>query len=193
MGLSGGMVTGGPPLATVTNSARQTPSPEVGPDPLPQSTFWHAPALNTWLELEQDKQALEPPPEQLPQEESQDLQVPELESKYSVWAQVVTQRLALVRTGKFEGQERHWLKALPEQVLQSGWQATQDPPDEKVLDGQLAIQLPFEANWLLLQVKQKFALPTQVPQLDEQAVQVPSDAAKVPAGQLAIQAPLDRN
>jgi hypothetical protein len=72
------------------------------------------------LGLAQDKQAPEPPPEQLPQEESQVLQVAEPESKYSDLAQVVTQRLPLVRTGKFEGQERHWLKALPEQVLQSG-------------------------------------------------------------------------
>lgn len=100
-------MTGGPPLGTWTNSARQTPSPEVGPDPLPQSTLAHEPALKTCLGFAQDRQELEPPPEQLPQEESQVLQVPELESKYSVLPQFVTQRLPVVSTGKDAGQERH--------------------------------------------------------------------------------------
>jgi hypothetical protein len=72
------------------------------------------------LEELQDKQALAPPPEHEPQEESHDLQLPELESKYSDLEQVPTQRLLEVRMGLEDGQERHWLKPAPEQVAQSG-------------------------------------------------------------------------
>jgi hypothetical protein len=98
----------------------QTPRPLVGPVPLPQSTLTHAPARSTCLEELQDKQALAPPPEHEPQEESHDLQLAELESKYSDREQVATQRLLEVRMGLAEGHERHWLKPAPEQVAQSG-------------------------------------------------------------------------
>lgn len=95
---------------------------------------------------EQDRQFVEPPPEHEPQDESQDLQVPEDESKYSVLAQVVTQRLEEVRIGLLDGQLRHWLKDAPEQVAQSGWHCVHLPLSENMLDGQEETQVPREAN-----------------------------------------------
>jgi hypothetical protein len=59
-----------------------------------------------------------------------------------------------------------------------------------MLDGQLETQVPAEASWLFLQVKQKSALLIQVPQEEAQAAQVPSLLAKVPSGQLSIHWPL---
>jgi hypothetical protein len=102
----------------------------------------------------QDKQLELPPAEHDPQEESQLLQVPDDESKYSVLAQVGTQRLEVVRMGLFDGQERHWLKPGPEQDAQSGWHCVQEPELENMLVGQVLTQEPREANWLFLQETQ---------------------------------------
>jgi hypothetical protein len=80
----------------------------------------HLPPRNTSFVPAQLKQLELPPSEQDAQDESHDLQVPEEESKYSVLAQVVTQRLAEVRIGLAAGQVKHWLNPAPEQEAQSG-------------------------------------------------------------------------
>jgi hypothetical protein len=145
LGLTGGIDTGGPLLlGTWTNSARQTPNPDVGPDPLPQSTLVHLPPLSTCVLDAQDKQPELPPDEHDAQEESQLMHVEEEVSKYCVLAHVGTQRLSLVRTGLFEGHERHWLKEGPEQVAQSGWQRVHalGEEDENMFVGQDETQVP---------------------------------------------------
>jgi hypothetical protein len=153
----------------------------------------HFPPLKTCVLDEQDKQPALPPAEHDPQEESQALQVPEDESRYSVLAQVATQRLEVVRMGLFEGQERHWLKDGPEQEAQSGWHCVQVPELENMLVGQVETQEPREANWLFLQETQKSAELMQVAQEDEQVEQVPSLLAKVPSGQVSIHFPPLKN
>lgn len=104
------------------------------------------PARKTCLLLLQDKQELEPPPEQLAQLESHVLHVPELESKYSDLAHVFTQRFPLVRTGADAGHVEHWLKPAPVQESQSGWHGVQAPLAANMLEGQLETQVPAEAS-----------------------------------------------
>jgi hypothetical protein len=72
------------------------------------------------------------------------MQLEEDLSKYCVFAHVGTQRLSLVRTGLVEGHERHWLKAGPEQVAQSGWQRVHDAGEEveNMFVGQEETQVP---------------------------------------------------
>lgn len=76
-----------------------------------------------------------------------------------------------MRTGRSDGQEEHWLKELPEQVAQSGWQGTQLPEELKVFEGQDVTQDPEEASWLFAHVRQWSAEPAQVPQEEEQAAE----------------------
>lgn len=149
-------------LGTTTNSARQTPSPLMAPEPDPQSTASHLPTRRTALSLAQLRHPAEPPLEHDLQDESQDLHVPDELSKYSVLAQVGRQRPLLASTGRLDGQVLHWLKPDPEQVAQSGWQGMQDPFDEKVLVGQEETHCPLKADWPEEQVKQKLGLLAQV-------------------------------
>ena len=64
---------------------------------------------------------------------------------------------------------------------------TQTPEELKVSDGHDETHDPAEASWLLAHVRQKFEVPAQVEQLEEQAVHVRlSDGFKnVPVGQLS--------
>ena len=57
----------------------------------------------------------------------------------------------------------------PEQEAQSGWQGRQAPEEEKVPAGQVATHLPFEASWLLLQVRQNVEDPKHVLHEESQA------------------------
>lgn len=86
------------------------------------------------------------------------------------------------------------MKEFPEQVAQSGWHATQEPEELNELEGQDVTQLPDEASLLSAQVRQKSAEPAQVPQEEEQAVQVTLSlgSMKVPLGQLSTHLPDER-
>lgn len=197
-------------LGTVTNSARQTPSPLMAPEPDPQSTASHLPTRRTVLSLAQLRHPDEPPVEHELQDESHDLHVPDGPSKYSVLAQVGRQRPLLVSTGRSDEQLLHWLKPAPEQVAQSGWQGIQDPFDEKVLVGQEETHCPLNADWPAEQVRQKLGLLAQVAHPPVQAVYTcqrfadirefgdlpvqvfPSLETILPAGQVATQFPLSR-
>jgi len=75
----------------------------------------------------------------------------------------------LVRTGRLDGQLEHWLKAPPEQVAQSGWQVRQEPEAEKLPEGQVEMQRPPEASWLLAHDVQKVDDPAQALQDESQA------------------------
>jgi len=75
----------------------------------------------------------------------------------------------LVRTGRLEGQLEHWLKAPPEQVVQSGWQVRQEPEAEKLPEGHVAMQRPPDASWLLVHDVQKVDDPAQALQDESQA------------------------
>lgn len=57
----------------------------------------------------------------------------------------------------------------PEQLAQSGWQATQDPVALKLLEGQDVTHFPLDANWLLGQVRQEVDDPTHVVHDESQA------------------------
>lgn len=110
-----------------------------------QFAAWHDPLRRTWVELEHERQLLEPCPVQLAQLESHGWQVDETVSKYCDLLHVGKHR-PLVRTGLLEGQLVHWLKEPPVQLAQSGWQVKQAPEEEKVFDGQLWTHLPPDAN-----------------------------------------------
>lgn len=164
------------------------------PEPFPQSTLEQVPALNTWLTFAQAMQALAPPPEQLEHDESHVLHVRELASKYSDLAHVCIHRPPVVRTGAEAGQDEHWLKPGPVQVRQSGWHGVQVSCEAKLLEGQVETQVPAEASWLFLQIRQKSALLVQVARPEAQGVQVkPSEPTKVPSGQLPEHFPPDKN
>jgi hypothetical protein len=67
-----------------------------------------------------------------------------------------------VRTGAPAGQPEHWLKDGPEQLAQSGWQATQVPVALKLFEGHDVTHCPFDASKLFVQVRQKFDAPVHV-------------------------------
>lgn len=126
-----------------------------------------------------------PAPEQLEQLESHDWHDDEVLSKNCPLLQVGRQR-PFVRTGRSGGQLEHWLKAEPEQEAQSGWQATQEPDELNVFEGQDVTHLPPDASWLLAQVRQNVDEPAHVLHDESQAVQVMLSfgSRKVPEGQL---------
>lgn len=100
----------------------------------------------------------------------------------------------LDKTGREEGQVRHWEKEDPEHVAQSGWHEPQVPPDENVPPGQLETHLPLDACWFEGQLRQNVLDPEQVLHDESQAVQVKlSLATNVPLGQLPTHWPLLRN
>jgi hypothetical protein len=152
---------------------------------------------------------LGPDPEQLLQVLSQDWQVLEVLSKNWFLLQVGRHR-PLVRTGRFDGQEEHWLKAPPEQVAQSGWQVMHLPEELNVFEGHEATHDPLEASWLFAQVRQKVEDPAQVLHEESHAT-MPSQKSglrqcnnyipvqvrlsvgerKVPVGQLSTHLPLE--
>ena len=52
----------------------------------------------------------------------------------------------MLRTGRSDGQLEHWLKEVPEQVAQSGWQVRHAPEELTVSEGQDDTQVPFDAS-----------------------------------------------
>ena len=130
----------------VNNSARQIPSSSMVSEPDTQSMVSHLPTRSMALSLAQLRHPDEPPVKHDLHEESHDLHVPDEPSKYSVLVQVGRQRPSLVSTGRSGGQLLHWLKPVPEQVAQSGWQGIQDPFDEKELVGQEVTHRPLKAD-----------------------------------------------
>lgn len=118
-------------------------------------------------------------------------------SKNCFSLQVGKQR-PLLKTGLSAGQDWHWLKPLPEQVAQSGWQDTHALLLlENVPEGQEFVQVPSEvtASWPLEQVKQKSAEPAQVPHEELHLVQVllSLGSTNVPDGQESTHLPSERN
>lgn len=86
------------------------------------------------------------------------------------------------------------MKLGPVQVRQSGWHGVQAFGEAKLPGGQVETQVPAEASWLFLQVRQKSALLAQVAHPEAQGVQVkPSEPTKVPSGQLPEHFPPDKN
>lgn len=156
--------------------------------------------------LEHERHLLGPAPEQLAQLLSHDWHVREVASKNWFLLQVGRHRPAVApvtaeRTGRVAEQEVHWLKAGPEQVAQSGWQVRQAFAGGTVLEvevkevvGQVETHFPSAARRLPGQVKQKSAEPAQVPQEDEQAMQVrlSRGSTKLPAGQVSTHFPFAR-
>jgi len=57
----------------------------------------------------------------------------------------------------------------PEQLAQSGWQATQDPVALKLFEGQDVTHFSLNANWLFAQVRQEVDDPVHVLQDGSQA------------------------
>lgn len=100
--------------------SRQTPNPSMTDPPLGHVVATQLPAFNTFPEDEsQLRQPPAPAAEQLEQDPSQVLQVPEAESKNSFCAQVGRHREE-VRTGRVDGHVEHCVAAGPEHVRQSG-------------------------------------------------------------------------
>lgn len=156
------------PLGTTTRSERHTPSPGMTLDDPLQFADTHDPPRSTCVALAQARQLDEPGPEQLEQLESQGWHEDEVLSKN--WDfEHVGRHLPFVRTGRSGGQVEHWLKDCPEQDAQSGWHLRQEPPELNVLEGQVETHWPEEANCPELQVRQKSAVPIQVPHVEEQA------------------------
>ncbi|TFY66625.1 hypothetical protein EVG20_g4460 [Dentipellis fragilis] len=130
---------------TATRSERQMPRPEMVFDVPLQLAWVQVPDLSVWLGEEHERQLDAPGPEQLAQELSHDWQDEDVVSKNWFFEHVGRQR-PLVSTGRFGGQLAHWLKDVPEQVAQSGWQAMQEPEEVKVFEGQEVTHLPPEAS-----------------------------------------------
>ena len=75
----------------------------------------------------------------------------------------------MLSTGLSGGHDAHCVNDSPEHVAQSGWHDTQEPPEEKVVEGQEVLHESWNASWLFVQVRQKVAEPAQVPQVESQA------------------------
>jgi hypothetical protein len=159
---------------TTTRSERQTPSPGTTLVELLQVAAVHAPPRNTWFALVHARQLLGPDPEQLEQLASQGWHVLEVVSKNSTLLHVGRHR-PLVSTGRLDGQLAHWVKDGPLHVAQSGWHARHAPDAENVLEGHVLTHFPFNASWLLGQVRQVVGEPEHVLQLASQASQDRSD------------------
>lgn len=128
-----------------TRSERHSPRPEITLLELLHPADTQVPPRRIWLELEHAKQLFAPDPEQLEQLESHDWQEDDAVSKNCDCEHVGRQR-PLLRTGRSEGQLEHWLKEVPEQVAQSGWQARHAPEELTVLEGQEDTQVPLDAS-----------------------------------------------
>jgi hypothetical protein len=180
-------------VGTRTSVERHTPKPDRTAVLSVQVALEHAPAERTSVVgLAHARHALGPGPEQELQEPSQALQDEVVLSKYSPRPQVGRHR-PLASTGRPGGHEAHWPNAPPVQVAQSGWQATHDPAEVKVDEGQEETQVPLFASWLFAQVRQKSARSVQVLQEEEHGVQVLVEAErKVPVGHDSMHLPLER-
>ncbi|KAG6888917.1 hypothetical protein C0992_007104 [Termitomyces sp. T32_za158] len=150
-------------VGTCTKSERQTPRPATTLDVPPQFAVIHDPERNTWLELEQARQLLDPGPEQLEQLESQGWHEEEVASKYCDLLHV-GRHLPLESAGRSEEHREHWSNDGPVQLAQSGWHVTQDPEELKVFIGQVVTHFPSEPSWLPTHVRQKVGDPVQVEQ-----------------------------
>jgi hypothetical protein len=129
----------------------------------------HLPDRNTSPDV-QPKHWSGPDAEQASQLLSQLVQPLEVLSKNSPLAHV-GRHLPSLSTGLLDGHDVHWLNCEPEQVAQSPWHVPQKVELEgNVPEGHEETHWPLEASRPgVLQVRQKSAESTQVPQEESQA------------------------